>query len=415
MIHVTELLDASVHDVAGNYVGRVRELCIVPAEGASRIGRVVIARGRFQPLVARHNQIAAAAPGRVRLNASELALETYRPDESWLTVRKDLLDQQIIDIHGRKVVRVNDLTLLEFPVNSHMELQVSQVDVGLTGALRRLLKGVVSPQWVRALEKRLPTKMIPWEFVDMIETDPMRRVKLKLPHSRLTELHPADIADIIEELAPAEREAVIDTLDDTTAAEALGEVRDELQVRILEELDKERVADILEQMPPDEAADVLAELSAKTAADVLDDMNRKEAKELQELLRFEENTAGGLMTPDVPACEVDGTVAAGVACLRRSYAAPVDAVDTLYLTNPEQVLSGMVPLGRLLLASSTDLLRSLRTEQLIFVDTDAQEKQVIDLFDKYNLRSLPVVDSEQKLVGMITVDDIVHRLWQRQK
>jgi magnesium transporter len=414
MIYVTELLDASVHDVAGNYVGRVRELCIVPAESASRIGRLVIARGKFQPLVARHNQIAAAAPEGVRLNASELALETYQPDESWLTVRKDLLDQQIIDIHGRKVVRVNDLTLLDLPVNSHMELQVSQVDVGLTGALRRLLKGVVAPQWVRALEKRLPTRTIPWEFVDMIETDPMRRVKLKLPQSRLAELHPADIADIIEELAPAEREAVIDTLDDTTAAEALGEVRDELQVRILEELDKERVADILEQMPPDEAADVLAELSARTAADVLDDMSRKEAKELQELLRFEENTAGGLMTPDVPACGAEGTVAEAVACLR-AYPAPMDTVDTLYLTNAARVLSGMVPLGRLLLASSADSLRSLRAEQLIFVDTDAQEKQVIDLFDKYNLHSLPVVDAEQKLVGMITVDDIVHRLWRQTK
>ncbi|MGH2524778.1 MAG: magnesium transporter MgtE N-terminal domain-containing protein, partial [Anaerolineales bacterium] len=233
MIHVTELLDASVYDAQGNYVGRVRELCLVPSEQANRIARLVIARGRYQPLVARHDQVASVAPGTVRLNANELQLEPYRPDEGWLTVRKDLLDQQIIDIHGRKVVRINDLDLSERSLNGHMELRVAQVDVGLAGALRRLLKGVFAPALVRTLQKGLPTRVIPWELVDLIETDPLRRVKLKLPQSKLAALHPADIADIIEELAPAERGAVIEGLDPATAAEALGQVKDDLQVRIL--------------------------------------------------------------------------------------------------------------------------------------------------------------------------------------
>jgi CBS domain-containing protein len=412
MVNVTELLDASVHDAQGNYVGRVRELCIVPAEGAGRIGRLVIARGSFQPLVARHDQISAVGPGRVELSANELQLETYQPDESWLTVRKDLLDQQIIDIHGRKVVRVNDIVLVELPVNSHTELRVTQVDVGLAGAMRRLLKGVVPANWIRVLEKRVPTHVIPWEFVDMIETDPMRRVKLKLPQSRLSELHPADIADIIEELAPAEREAVIDTLDDETAAEAIGEVDEDLQVRILEELDKERAADILEQMEPDEAADVLAELPAETAADVLKDMDREEATELQELLQFEENTAGGLMTPEVLTCREDSPVAEAVAKLRANEE-PVEGIDTLYLVNAGGVLTGAVPLGQLVLADRTDAVMGLRTEQLIFADTGVEEDGVFELFDKYNLRSLPVVDADQKLVGVVTVDDVVHRLWQQ--
>src|SRR3990172_4087492 len=184
MIHVTEVLDSSVYDAQGNYVGRVRELCLVPAEQPNRIARLVISRGRYQPLVARYDQVASVAPGTVRLNAGELQLGLYEPNEGWLTVRKDLLDQQIIDIHGRKVVRVND--------------------VGR----------------IRLLQKRLPTRVIPWEFVDVIETDPLRRVKLKLEHSKLARLHPADIADIIEELAPAQREAVIQTLDSETAAEA---------------------------------------------------------------------------------------------------------------------------------------------------------------------------------------------------
>ena len=411
MIHVTEVLDSSVYDAQGNYVGRVRELCLVPAEQPNRIARLVISRGRYQPLVARYDQVASVAPGTVRLNAGELQLGLYEPNEGWLTVRKDLLDQQIIDIHGRKVVRVNDVGLIEQPTDGRMELRVAQVDVGLVGAVRRLLKGVAAPGWIRLLQKRLPTRVIPWEFVDVIETDPLRRVKLKLEHSKLARLHPADIADIIEELTPAERGAVMRTLDDETAAEALGELKDELQVRILEELDKERVADIVQQMPPDEAADVLAELPAATAQEVLEDMSGPEARELAALLRFEENTAGGLMTPELFAASESSTVAAATATLRESEDG-VDSLDTIYLLSEQNVLSGAVPLGRLLRAAPETPLGGLRTEQLVFVDTEAKEKQVIDLFDKYNLRSLPVVDAEQKLVGIITVDDVVSRLWQ---
>lgn len=414
MIHVTEVLDSSVYDARGNYVGRVRELCIVPSEQPNRIARLVIARGKYQPLLVRYDHVSSVSPGTVRLNTGELQLEPYQPDESWLTVRKDLLDQQIIDLHGRKVVRVNDVNLVEHPVNGRLELRLAQVDVGLGGALRRLLKGVLAPQWIRAVQKRLPTRVIPWEFVDMIETDPLRRVKLKLPQSKLKQLHPADIADIIEELAPAERDAVMETLDTATAAEALGEVKDDVQVRILEQLDKERAADILEQMPPDEAADVLADLSADTAAEVLEDMDRREAKELVDLLRFEENTAGGLMTPEVLAASETTSVARAVDSLRSSEL-PVECFDTIYLINDTTVLTGAVPLPRLLLATPDTPLGELRTEQLVFADVEAKEKQVIDLFDKYNLRSLPVVDAEQKLVGVITVDDIVSRLWQAQK
>jgi len=413
MIHVTELLDATVYDAQGNYIGRVRELCLVPTEQPGRIARLVITRGRYQPLVARYDQVASAAPGVVRLNTGELQLDTYHPDESWLTVRKDLLDQQIIDLHGRKVVRVNDLDLVEHTTNSHMELRVFQVDVGLGGALRRLLKGVVPPYVIRTLQKGLPTRAIPWEFVDLIESDPKRRVKLRLPHDKLAQLHPADLADIIEELAPAERDAVIESLPEATAAEALGEVKDALQARILEELEPQRAADMLEHMPPDEAANVFADLPADVATHVLEDMDRGEARELTELLQFAADSAGGMMTPEVFA-SVETTSVAQVAEALRGASLSVDSLDTIYLINEDNVLVGAVPLSRLLLAGSGATLGDYRAEQLIFADAQTHEKQVFELFDKYNLRSLPVVDAEQRLLGMITVDDIVSRLWQKQ-
>ncbi|MFQ5926480.1 MAG: magnesium transporter MgtE N-terminal domain-containing protein [Terriglobia bacterium] len=414
MIHVTELLDAAVYDTDGNYVGRVRELCIDPNEQSNRIARLVIARGRFQSLLVRYDQVASVAPNTVRLNAAEQALEPYTPNEAWLTVRKDLLDQQIIDIHGRKVVRVNDLDLQEFPADGYMELRVAQVDVGLAGALRRLLKGVLSPGWIRRLQKKLPARLIPWEFVDMIETDPLRRVKLKISHAKLARLHPADIADILEELAPAEREAVIETLDEATAAETLGELKPELQVRLVEELDAERAAGILEHMPADERADLLAELPDKTSRELLQDMEREQAAETEALLQFGEHTAGGLMNPQVFRAADTSQVGAVVKSLREA-TGELDQLDTIYLVNAAGVLTGAVPVPRLLLAPPETSLLTLCTDQLVFVDTEGKEPQVIELFDKYNLRSLPVVDAEQKLVGVITADDVISRLWHAHK
>lgn len=414
MIHVTEVLDAAVYDTHGNYVGRVRELCIDPGEQPNRIAHLVIGRGRFQPLLARHDQVASVAPHSVRLTTHEQALEPYAPNEAWLTVRKDLLDQQIIDVHGRKVVRVNDLDLQEVPVDGRMELRLLQVDVGLAGALRRLLKGVLAPGWIRRLQSKLPTRVIPWEFVDVIETDPLRRIKLKISHAKLAELHPADIADILEELAPAEREAVIESLDESTAAEALGELKPELQVRLVEELDAERAADLLERMPADERADLLAELPAETTQELLQDMERKQAAETVALLQFEENTAGGLMNPNVFAASEHTSVSSVLETLRTTEL-ELDSLDTIYLTNDVNVLTGAVPVARLLLAAPDIALIALRTEQLVFVDAEAKERQVMEMFDKYNLRSLPVVDAEQRLVGVITADDIISRLWHARK
>lgn len=414
MIHVTELLEAAVYDVHGNYVGRVRELCIDPNEQPNRIARLVIGRGRFQPLLVRYDQVASVAPSTVRLNALEQALEPYTPNEAWLTVQKDLLDQQIIDTHGRKVVRVNDITLQEVLVDSRMELRVMQVDVGLAGALRRLLKGVLGPGWVRSLHRKLPTRTIPWEFVDVIEADPLRRVKLKISHAKLAQLHPADIADILEELAPAERGAVMDTLDEATAAEALGELKPELQARLLEDLDAQRAADILEHMPADERADLLAELPAETTNELLRDMQHEQAAETVALLQFEDNTAGGLMNPQVFAASETATVGSVLESLRQAEI-EIDALDTIYLINEANGLTGAVPVPRLLLAPPQTLLLGLRTDQLVFVDAEAKERQVMEMFDKYNLRSLPVVDADQKLVGVITADDIISRLWQSHK
>ena len=182
MLYATELIGAAAYDAQSNYVGRVREFFVHPAEQPNRISHFLISRGRYQPLVARYDQVSSAIPGRVDLNVNERALEAYQPNEAWLAVQKDLLDQQIIDTAGRKVVRVNDVDLSETRTNGNLELRIAQVDVGLPGAVRRLLQGVAPTTLVRKLQNKLPQRSIRWEFVNLIEPDPLRRVKLRITH-----------------------------------------------------------------------------------------------------------------------------------------------------------------------------------------------------------------------------------------
>src|ERR1700721_706424 len=223
MLHATEVIGAEAFDSAGNLVGRVKEMFIVPDEQPNRVARLLLSRGKFRPLVARYDQIASVAPGRGGLTTDESALELYNPNEGWLAVQKDLLDQQIIDTHGRKVVRVNDVDLDDQRTNGNTELRLTHVDVGLPGAVRRLLQGIVPPNAIRKMQAKLPQRTIRWEFVNLVEPDPLRRVKLRLSSQNLARLHPADLADLMEELSPDERQSIIGSLDEETAAENISE------------------------------------------------------------------------------------------------------------------------------------------------------------------------------------------------
>jgi len=409
MLHATELMGAETYDAHGNFLGRLTELFIDPAEQPNRIGRLLLGRGKFQPLVARYDQVAFVAPGTVRLNCGERALETYSPNEGWLAVRKDLLDQQIIDTSGRKVVRVNDVDLAEQRMNGTVELRITQVDVGLTGAARRLLQGLVSSTAIRRLQEKLPAKLIRWEFVNLIEPDPLRRVKLRITHEKLENLHPADLADIMEDISASERQSIIASLDEETAAAVLAELDARLTTQIVEKLDPEKAAEILEEMAPDAAADVLADLSPETYQELLEEMPGKEAKEVRELLQFEENTAGGMMNPDFVFVGESATRDEVVEWIR-SKDLNLDQLDAVVLIDNAAGFSGSVPLGRLLLGLPDQPVGQMKYEPLLSVPPDAREKEVFELFDKYNLRSLTVVDANRRPLGTITVDDVVTRL-----
>ncbi|HVM76209.1 MAG TPA: CBS domain-containing protein [Candidatus Saccharimonadales bacterium] len=409
MLYATELMGAAAYDSNSNYVGRVREFFIEPAEQPNRVSHFLISRGRYQPLIARYNQVSSIIPGRIDLNVTERALDAYRPNEALLAVRKDLLDQQIIDTAGRKVVRVNDVDLSEARTNGNVELRIAQVDVGLPGAVRRLLQGVAPTNFVRRFQNKLPQRYIRWEFVNLIEPDPLRRVKLRITHEKLEDLHPADLAEMMEELSAAERQGIIASLDEETAAAVLAELDQRLTTQIVEKLDPEKAADIIEEMPPDAAADLLADLPKETSRELLEEMPNEEAAEVRELLSFDPATAGGMMNTEFPfVSELEAREA--VLTWLRTQEFNLEQLDTIVLIDKLGRYAGTVPIARMLLAAQEQLMSELKTDPLISIPVDASEKDVFELFDKYNLRMLTVLDAENRPTGTITVDDVVSRL-----
>ena len=404
---LSELIGAPVIDNSGTHAGKVRELAIAPQESSSQIASFVIKTRHGNRLVPAKTISLIDNGLRVSTHAAEWS--PYGGGEGLLLLERDLLDQQIIDVHGRKVVRVNDVDLHEESGNGNVVLKVGAVDVGARGAMRRLLKGVVPSAMLNPLLEKIPPRMIPWEFVDLIETDPARRVKLKISLDRLAKLHPADIADIVEDLAPAEREAVFETLNEEVAAETLEEIDPKLQVSILSSLDSDRAADIVEEMDPDAAADLLGDMHPDASQEILTEMEPEERAEVAELMNFEEDTAAGRMTTEYMALRSGARVEDAIEMLR-NFEGGLESLSTIYIVDNNEKLLGAVPLAKVVLAPPGTPLMMLSTGHMTTVPPGADEKEVAELFDKYNLLTLPVIDEDGVLTGVITADDVISML-----
>jgi magnesium transporter len=409
VVALSELLGASVRDATGAVRGRVREIAVAPQDHPTRIAFLIVKTPDGERVLAPGVITAAGASVRAGTEASEW--EAFSPSDGLLLLKRDLLDQQIIDIHGRKVVRVNDVELESTPINSHLLLNILAVDVGARGAIRRLSKGVVPSFTLRALLEKIPPRVIPWQFVDLLETDPARRVKLKIAYGGLASLHPADIADIVEHLPAAEREAVFETIDEEVAAEALEEIDPDIQVSIVESLDKDRAADIVEEMDPAAAADLLEELTEAQSGEILREMAPEERLEVTQLLEFGEHTAARHMTTEFIAVAETAVVDDAIEALK-SFEGSREALSTIYLTGPGHKLVGAVPLVKIAIASPAVPLSGL-SEPYRACAPDTPEDEVATLFDKYNLLTLAVADEHGRIAGIITADDVITMLRQR--
>ncbi len=402
-LYLTELVGLKVFDLKGRKIGRVKDAALVPLIDPVRVDRFLIGGG-WAWLTIRHDQVQSISLKGIYLRDEQLT--PYHSDEYMLRIVRDLLDQQIIDAQGRKVVRVTDVTFEVRRTGGHDELRIAEVDIGLRSVFRRIFQGLLPPTWIRKLQIVISPNSIPWEFCNIVEPDPQRRLRLNITNDLLEKMHPADLADIVEDLSPEDREAIFEAIDEEVAADALSEVEPEIQTSILESLDPERAADIVEEMAPDEAADVLGELEEQTSEEIFDEMETEPKAEVRELLEFEEDSAGGLMNTEFVKLHENATVADAFAALKGNEEL-LDTVNTLFLVDAEDKLVGVVPLGKLFVASETTPLKELASETRISVPLDEDQKRITELFDKYNLLSLPVVDEEGKLEGVITADDII--------
>jgi CBS domain-containing protein len=410
MLYLSHAIGRPVLDATGEPMGKVDDLIVAVGDRYPPVTGLVVATDRrriFLPWshVARFD----ASGGQLATGQIDITRFQQRPDE--IQLRSDLLDKQIVDIDGRKVVRVNDLRLDEI----EGELRLVAVDVGAAGLLRRL--GLERGYRVVARNLHLPTpeRYIDWEDVDPVETS-IASIRLRVPHAGLTELHPADLATIIDQLAPRDRAGVLAALDDEAVADAIEEMEPDTQVEVLEGLAPERAADILEEMSPDDAADLVADLSDETREELLALMEQDEAEELGGLLAYPEDTAGGMMTTEFVAVPAQLTASRTIDRLRE-LEPDAETIYYVYVVDPDGRLVGVLSLRDLIVAPPTKPIGEVMIDEPVAVAVDADRDDVASVVARYNLLAVPVVDGTGRLVGIVTVDDAIDTIlpasWRR--
>jgi Mg/Co/Ni transporter MgtE len=316
-------------------------------------------------------------------------------------LRDFLLDKQIVDVHGAKVERVNDLLFIQ----GDTRLKLVQVDVGLRGILRRLgLENAVVRFCEWFFDYTLKEKFIAWNYVQPL-ADP-DRLKLQVAQSSLDRLHPADLADIIEDMDVHERAAVVESLNEEVLADALEEMDPRVQVAIMRGLEPEKAADILEEMSPDEAADLIADLPSETVDGIFREMDHEYQRTVKDLLAHEEDEAGGLMSTQYMALPPDKTIVDALAHIRQN-AHRVDVIYYVYVVDKESRLLGVVNLRELLSNEIFTPLEKIMNPRIISAKLDDDAQEVADLFGKYGFRAIPVVDDEDRIMGVIRFKALV--------
>jgi flagellar motility protein MotE (MotC chaperone)/sporulation protein YlmC with PRC-barrel domain len=403
MLYLSQAIGRPVRDELGEPIGTVADLIVAIGDRYPPVTGIVV-RTNGREIFLQWQSVASLDAGGATLRTTAIDISKFHQRPNEIRLKRDLMDRQIVDIDGRKVVRVNDLRLDEVEGALHLVA----VDVGASGLLRRL--GIEGP-WrtlAHSLRREVPERYIDWEDVDPVERT-IASVKLRVPHKGLAELHPADLATIIDQLSRNDRVGVISSLDDEAAADAIGEMEPETQVDILEDLEPARAADILEEMDPDEAADLVADLSDESREEILGLMEKDEAQEVQELMTYAEDTAGGIMTTEFVAVPASLTAAQTIDRLRE-LEPDAETIYYVYVTDEDTKLVGVLSLRDLIVAKPNTLISTFMYAEPVTVKTDAGQEEVTEVVARYNLLAVPVVDDEGHLEGIVTVDDAIDTL-----
>ncbi len=399
MFYLSKLLGSPVRDVENKPAGTLHDLVVntrqaypvLIAVGIKRRGRVVYAPW---------DAVTSFEESGTLLHVPAAALADRELGAGELHLSATFLDKQLVDTEGRKVIRVNDIQL----VRNGPVVQVAAVDVSSNAILRRVGLAKVGDRIVPRGRRPRP-HLIDWKNVDIEQTDDAA-VRLAVPQTKLELLHPADIADLVHELSPEERAAVFGVLEGELAAETLEELHPSYQASLLLDLPDEKASEILNEMSPDAAADLLADLPEEKRRRFLAMMEKDDADDMRELLSYPEHSAGGIMTPDYAWARLDDTAERAVQRLREQEA-KAETVYTIYVIDRSDHLRGVFSLRDLLMTPPDRRVRDFMTENPVSVRTDASEEEIANVMAKYNLLALPVVDEEDVLHGIITIDDAI--------
>lgn len=402
-LFLSEILKKPILDPRGDEVGRLRDIIIAKSEYLPKVTEIIVERRKdmyripWDDLDLFNKRIISA-------KAYSDDLIPYDMNAGDLLAVRDILDKQIVDVNGVKVVRVNDIKLEGY----ESEAVLIAVDVGIRGILRRLGMERKGEDILRMARVTLPNNLISWNYLQPLHPK-LSAISLTVPRQMLSELHPADIADIISRVSHHEGAAFLKNLDVDVAAETLSELSSETQVEIIRGMDPEKASDIIEMMAPDEAADVLGDLPAEKAKEILSHIEKEEAEDIQELLGHEGDTAGGLMTNEFIAYHPGISVRDTIERFRKD-TSEIETVYYIYLIDEGERLIGVVSLRDLLLADPATSVSDIMETKIKTVTPGTDEKVVAGIISKYNLVALPVVDSNGILLGIVTVDDILDRI-----
>lgn len=399
MLYLSQVLGRPIRDLEGERVATIKDVIVRLGEHDHPPVTGVVARYRRRDFFLSRWRITDLSDRGVRLNSDILDLRPFVRRESEVLLARDVLDKQLIDVDGKRVVRVNDVQLIE----AGGDWRVTGADVSLQGLWRRL-----APAGLRGSKKAV--EVLDWSDVGYLATD-ASTVQLKSSSGKLARLHPVEIARLAEALSYHHGSEVVESLDDETAAETLEEMPAERQVRIIGDMDEERAADILEWMSPDEAADVLGDLPEEKAEELLGLMDDQEQADVAELLPYEDDTAGGLMTTEFVTLPRDLTAGAALARLREMAETP-NMIYYLYVVEGEGSWSlvGVIALRNLILADQEMPLAEVMRTDIQTAGPNEPAKEVAQRMAEYNLLALPVVDEAGDILGIITVDDAMEIL-----
>lgn len=405
MNYLTQILQLSVFDADGAKVGKVLDVAATVGGRLPTVAAVFV-KGKSREGWIELSHADLADDG-FHLRAPWSSLPAHEPGPDDLLLRRDILDKQIVDVHDYRVVRVNDVRLAE----SGDRLCVVGVDAGPRALLRRAGVGRPVEALAKLIGRPLQSNLISWDDVETLEPAAAGggRIKLKVPSEKIARLHPADIADIVEQLDPQQRTEVIESLDVETAADTIAEMEDEEAAKVLVSLEDEHAADILEEMDPDAAADLLADLNNDEAADILEEMEPEEAAEVQELMAYDEETAGGLMTTELVSMKATLTCEQAIQRLRE-LAPKAETIYYVYVVDDDDRLLGVISLRDLIVADPSTPIAEAMVRNVRHVHTSDHADEVGQILNRYNLLAIPVLDDDGRLVGMITVDDLMERL-----